>query len=134
MCVNGLKINSSIDRAIGAAQCLVSHFRKSEPAMRAFRNRQKAMQTPNHCLIQDEIKAIRQSLEIHQKESDESHNYYTEITKKCSEKWKRTIELERKTDLTADEGDKLVALHNSFTLVITADYQITRLPDVKICS
>ena len=92
------------------------------------------MQTPNHCLIQDEIKAIRQSLEIHQKESDESHNYYTEITKKCSEKWKRTIELERKTDLTADEGDKLVALHNSFTLVITADYQITRLPDVKICS
>ena len=91
------------------------------------------MQTPNHCLIQDEIKAIRQSLEIHQKESDESHNYYTEITKKCSEKWKRTIELERKTDLTADEGDKLAALHDSFTLVITADYQITRLPDVKTC-
>ena len=54
LCVNaGLKINSSIDCAIGAAQCLVSHFRKSEPAMGAFRNHQKAMQTPNHCLIQD---------------------------------------------------------------------------------
>ena len=49
----GLKIISSIDCAIGAVQCLVSHFRKSEPAMGAFRNHQKAMQTPNHCLIQD---------------------------------------------------------------------------------
>ena len=54
LCVNaGLRTNSSIDHAIGAAWCLVSHFRKSEPAMRAFRNHQKVMQTPNHCLIQD---------------------------------------------------------------------------------
>ena len=34
-------------------QDALSHFRKSEPAMRAFQNHQKAMQTPNHCLIQD---------------------------------------------------------------------------------
>ena len=34
-------------------QDALSHFRKSEPAMRASQNHQKAMQTPNHCLIQD---------------------------------------------------------------------------------
>ena len=77
--------------------------------------------------LEDEIKAIRQSLEIHRKESDESHNYYTEITKKCSEKWKRIIELEGKTGMTADECDELAILHNSFTVVIPADYQMSKL-------
>ena len=41
--------------------------------------------------LEDEIKAIRQSHEIHRKEPDESHQYYTEITKKCSENGKELL-------------------------------------------
>ena len=54
LCVNaGLKINNTIDRAIGAARCLVTHFRKSEPALRALKSRQADMRSPTHRLIQD---------------------------------------------------------------------------------
>lgn len=77
--------------------------------------------------LEDEIKAIRQSHEIHRKEADESHQYYTEITKKCWEKWKRIVELEGKPDLSANESDELAVLHNSFNLVISADYQMSKL-------
>ena len=41
--------------------------------------------------LEDEIKAIRQSLEIHRKEAEESHQYYTQIAKKCCEKWERIV-------------------------------------------
>lgn len=54
LCVNsGLKINRQIDKAIAAARKIVTHFRKSEPAMRALRIRQSDMRAPSHCLIQD---------------------------------------------------------------------------------
>ncbi len=76
--------------------------------------------------LEDEIEAIRQSMEIHRKEAEESHQYYSEVTKKCCEKWKRTVELEGKPNLTANESDKLDVLH-SFILVIAADYQMSKL-------
>ena len=54
LCVNaGLKVNHTIDRAIGAARRLATHFRKSEPALRALINRQADMLSPTHRLIQD---------------------------------------------------------------------------------
>ena len=54
LCVNaGLKVSSTIDRAIGAARRLVTHFRKSEPASRALKCRQDNIRVPDHRLIQD---------------------------------------------------------------------------------
>ena len=75
----------------------------------------------------DEIAAIQQSLANHRKESEESHQYYVDMTKKCNEKWKRVVELEEKADLTANESEELAVLHHSFNLVIAADYQMSKL-------
>ena len=53
LCVNsGLEIQP-INRAIGAARRLTTHFRKSEPALRALKSRQKDMRVDSHNLIQD---------------------------------------------------------------------------------
>ena len=77
--------------------------------------------------LEDDIKAIRQSLEIHRKEAEESHHYYTEVTKKANKKWNRIVELERMSDLSQNERDELEVLRNSFNLVIAADYQMSKL-------
>ena len=54
LCVNAeLKVNRSVDQAIAVACCLVPHFRKSKPSMRALKGRQTDIRTPRHCLIQD---------------------------------------------------------------------------------
>ena len=54
LCVNaGLKVNNTIDRAIAAARRLVTHFRKSKPALRALKSRQADMRSPSHRLMQD---------------------------------------------------------------------------------
>jgi len=52
LCVNaGLKVSSTIDRAIGAARRLVTHFRKSEPASRVLKCRQDDMWVPENAFI-----------------------------------------------------------------------------------
>ena len=53
LCVKaGLEIRS-IEIAIAAARCLVTHFRKSELATTALRKRQEQMQVEQHNLVQD---------------------------------------------------------------------------------
>ena len=76
--------------------------------------------------LEDDIKAFRQSLEIHRKEAEESHHYYTEVTKKANKKWNRIVELEGMSDLSQNERDELEVLRNSFNLVIAADYQMSK--------
>lgn len=49
LCVNaGLKVNSTIEHGICAAWCLVTHFRKSEPALHALKFSQEGTNIPNH--------------------------------------------------------------------------------------
>ena len=53
LCVNsGLEI-PVLSRVIAAGRCLTTHFRKSEPALRALRIRQQDMRMEPHQLIQD---------------------------------------------------------------------------------
>ena len=63
--------------------------------------------------LEDEIKAIRQFNEIHQKES---HHYYSEVIKKCTTKCDRILEPEAKSNL---EEEELGVLKNSFSLVMS---------------
>ena len=77
--------------------------------------------------LDDEIKAIRQTNENHRKEAQDSHHYYTEVKKKCTTKWDRTVELEAKSDLSSDEEEELEVLKRSFSLVLAVDYQMSKL-------
>lgn len=42
-----------IEKAVGAARCLVEHFKKSELASSKLREKQQQMNTPEHSLVQD---------------------------------------------------------------------------------
>ena len=51
--VNQALKNPQINKAIGAARCLVEHFKKSEIASSKLKTKQKQMGKPEHKLIQD---------------------------------------------------------------------------------
>ncbi|KAF1377125.1 hypothetical protein PFLUV_G00197320 [Perca fluviatilis] len=50
--INAALKHPSIDKAVGAARCLVEHFKKSELASSKLREKQQ-MATPEHSLVQD---------------------------------------------------------------------------------
>ncbi|XP_063762122.1 E3 SUMO-protein ligase ZBED1-like [Eleginops maclovinus] len=50
---HALKNNPMIDRTLGAARCLVKHFKKSEPASSKLKQKQKQWGTAEHTLLQD---------------------------------------------------------------------------------
>ena len=53
LCVNSGLETTAIKNAVSAGRCLTTHFRKSEPALRALRSRQKDMRVESHNLIPD---------------------------------------------------------------------------------
>lgn len=80
-----------------------------------------AKQTAINCLLQstnadpdevkrleDEVTALKQTLENHRKEAQESHKYYTEVIANCSSEWKEMAKLEEKSTLSEDEKVRLV--------------------------
>ena len=44
--------------------------------------------------IEDEMTALKHSLECHCQELEGSHKYFMDVTKKCSEEWAEIVELE----------------------------------------
>jgi len=44
--------------------------------------------------IEDEMTALKHSLECHRQELEGSHKYFMDVTKKCSEEWAEIVELE----------------------------------------
>ncbi|XP_053268172.1 tRNA (cytosine(38)-C(5))-methyltransferase isoform X1 [Pleuronectes platessa] len=51
--INAALKHPSIEKAVGAARCLVEHFKKSELASGKLRAKQQQMATPEHSLVQD---------------------------------------------------------------------------------
>ena len=90
---------------------------KSKEAIRGRQttiNRLKAAATTEPCdikRIEDEMTALKQSLERHRQESEGAHKYFMDVTKKCSKEWAEIVELEgRLPELTGDEEEKLAKL------------------------
>ena len=77
--------------------------------------------------LQDTITELKKVHENHKTEAQQSHIFYTEITKQCAAKWNDITTLEEKNLLTRREKSKLSRLKENFTLVICADYQMCKL-------
>lgn len=78
--------------------------------------------------LEDEMKSMKEALEVHRQESKDAHKYFVDVTKKCSEEWKEISELEAKLPhLSSDEEEKLAVLKHKFNLVLSADYQMGKL-------
>ena len=77
--------------------------------------------------IEDEIASLKQDLECHRQEAQKSHEYYVEVSTRCTTEWNEITALESKPDLTEEETGKLQSLKNKFNLVVSADYQMGKL-------
>ena len=77
--------------------------------------------------LEDDISALNQALENHRQVAQASHQFFVDVTKQCAAEWAEICELERKPSLTDDENEKLAVLKHKFTLVISADYQMSKL-------
>ena len=77
--------------------------------------------------IEDEIAALKQDLEHHRQVAEASHKYFVDVTERSAAEWREISELEQKPSLTDEENEKLVVLKHKFNLVISADYQMSKL-------
>ena len=77
--------------------------------------------------LEDEVVAVKQTLENHRQEAQVSHKYYTEVISSCNSQWKEMEELKEKSTLSVEEKVRLGTLKNSFNLVLAADYQMCKL-------
>lgn len=77
--------------------------------------------------IDDEMQALRQSLEVHRQEAEGAHKYYNTVTAKCMEDWEKIQQPESSACLNDDEKEQLAALKNKFNLVLCADFQMAKL-------
>lgn len=73
------------------------------------------------------IHSSQQELEEHKQEAAESHKYYKDMVERCSKQWKTIQKLEKKETLNAREKSELANLRDAFTLLIDADYQMSKL-------
>ena len=77
--------------------------------------------------VEEEVKALKESLQKHRDEARAGHQYFMEVTERCTKEWKRIVELEEHTSLEADQEQELATLKHTFNLVISADYQMAKL-------
>ena len=77
--------------------------------------------------LEDEIASLKQDLECHRQEAQKSHEYYIEVSTRCTTEWNEITALESKPDLTEEEAGRLHCLKNKFNLVVSADYQMGKL-------
>ena len=77
--------------------------------------------------LEDEISSCKDNLEKHRMEANKSHEYFVEATQKCTAQFKRIAELEAKETLDSDESEELSVLKLRFDLVISVDYQMSKL-------
>ena len=73
-----------------------------------------------------EKEEIESELGRHKEEARESLSLYKSMTEKCKQQWEEIKELEAKSR-TAEEDDKLQTLKHTFTLILSADYQMNKL-------
>ena len=69
---------------------------------------------------------LERSLQEHREKARDSLQYYREMKTKCLQQWKEIVELES-SDRSPDADEKLKQLRNTFTLLLSADYQMSKL-------
>ncbi len=78
--------------------------------------------------LEDEIRCLKQQNENHRAETNQSHVYFVEVTKRCSSEWAEITSLEQKeTTLSDEEKATLDGLKSKFNLVLSADFQMSKL-------
>ena len=107
---------SRMKQEINAKQTTINRLRQTA-----------ASETEELIKLDDELKSLRQSLEDHRDEARAGHHHFVEVTEHCEKEWKKIIELEAKPTLEDNEKEELEVLKHNFNLVVSADYQMSKL-------
>ena len=73
------------------------------------------------------VAEIEQELRGHKSRATEAQAFYRETTTKCLELWKDLEALMAKTSLSSEEVEELASKKHTFTLILSADYQQSKL-------
>ena len=72
--------------------------------------------------------SLNQALEDHRHKAAEAHKYYVDTTKLCAEEWAEIADLEERADsLSPEENEHLITMKRKFSIVLSADYQMSKV-------
>ena len=74
--------------------------------------------------IEENIAELQELLKKNKQEAAKSLAQYQEMTSRCHSQWKDIMLLETKSERSTEDKAKLQELRDSFTLVLSADYQM----------
>ena len=77
--------------------------------------------------LEIDIGCTQEQLEKYKEQALKSHEYYTQVTTQGKQKWKEILDFEAKDERTDEEDEKLHQIKHSFTAVVSADYQMSKL-------
>ena len=77
--------------------------------------------------IEENIAELQELLKKHKQEAAKSLAQYQDMTSRCQSQWKDIMLLETKSERSTEDEAKLQELRDSFTLVLSADYQMGKL-------
>lgn len=73
--------------------------------------------------LESDIRTTEDTLAMHKEQAAKSRDFYNEMTARCKQQWAKIQEL---TDAQPD-SESLSALKHTFTLALSADYQMSKL-------
>ena len=76
--------------------------------------------------LQSDMTELERELQVHREVAMKSHGYYNDMIHRCSTEWDEIRKLEEK-ERTEEEESELTRLHHKFTLLLSADYLMSKL-------
>ena len=77
--------------------------------------------------LEAEIKELECQHETHRKEAQLSHEDHIKLTKRCKEQMEKISTLQQNTSRSEEEDEELTQLQDRFILVLSADFQMSKL-------
>ena len=77
-------------------------------------------------LLENDKTSLSQALEDHRHKAAEAHKYYVDATKLCACEWAEIADLKERS-LSPEENEHLTAMKRKFSVVLSADYQMSKL-------
>jgi hypothetical protein len=94
-----------------------------------FKRLMQAGSTPEHDLrlLQSEISTVEQTLSSHKEEAASGREYYNTVVAACATNWEKIMMMLNEENPTPDTLTELATAQHTFTLVLSADYQQSKL-------
>ena len=77
--------------------------------------------------VEAKIKVSEEELHTHRDDASAARDYYNLMTTKCKEEWEEITTLSMEQDPSEETVSKLTVAKHTFTLVLSADFQQSKL-------